>query len=117
MKRTARPAAPIGERGGEDMPTDHSLRIQSLERADAILAAIAHSPDGCARLIDIAAGTGLHKNTVFSLLQTLVALGYCERSKERAYRIGRRTFELARVAERNIDLVTLVRPVMLRLVW
>ena len=51
------------------------------------------------------------------LVKRWLATNSSERSKERAYRIGRRTFELARVAERNIDLVTLVRPVMLRLVW
>lgn len=92
-------------------------RIQSLERADAILSAIACAPDGQARLVDIAAATRLHKNTVFSLLKTLVALGYCEHNRERSYRIGRRTFELARIAERNLDLVAAARPLMLRLVW
>ena len=61
---------------------------------------------------------GLHKNTVFSLLKTLVALGYCDHARDtQTYRIGRRTFELARNAERNLDIVTLVRPLMLRLVW
>jgi IclR family acetate operon transcriptional repressor len=67
--------------------------------------------------VGIAAETGLHKNTAFSLLKTLVALGYCEQTRDQGYRIGRRTFELARVAERNLDLVTAVRPLMLRLVW
>jgi DNA-binding IclR family transcriptional regulator len=92
-------------------------RIQSLERADAILSAIARAQHGRARLVEIAAETGLHKNTVFSLLKTLVALGYCEHIRDQGYRIGRRTFELARLAERNLDLVTAVRPLMLRLVW
>lgn len=92
-------------------------RIQSLDRADAILSAIARAPEGRARLVDIATETGLHKNTVFSLLKTLVALGYCDHDRDRDYRVGRRTFELARVAERNLDIVTTVRPLMLRLVW
>jgi IclR family acetate operon transcriptional repressor len=46
-----------------------------------------------------------------------VALGYCEHSRDHGYRIGRRTFQLAHLAERNLDLVTAVRPLMLRLVW
>ena len=93
-------------------------RIQSLARMDAILDAIAHAQEGGIRLTDIAAHCGLHKNTVFSLLKTLVALGYCDHAREtQTYRIGRRTFELARNAERNLDIVTLVRPLMLRLVW
>ena len=95
-----------------------SGRIQSLERMDAILDIIAHAPDAGVRLTDIAARCGLHKNTVFSLLKTLVALGYCDHARDtQTYRIGRRTFELARNAERNLDIVTLVRPLMLRLVW
>lgn len=93
-------------------------RIQSLERMDAILGAISRAPDGSSRLVEIAAETGLHKNTAFSLLKTLVALGYCDHSREtQDYRIGRRAFELARIAERNLDIVTVVRPLMLRLVW
>ena len=95
-----------------------SGRIQSLERMDAILDVIAHATEGGVRLTDIAAQCGLHKNTAFSLLKTLVALGYCDHARDtRTYRIGRRTFEFARNAERNLDIVTLVRPLMLRLVW
>jgi DNA-binding IclR family transcriptional regulator len=93
-------------------------RIQSLERMDAILDAIAMAPDGAARLVEIAAQTGLHKNTVFSLLKTLVSLGYCDQSRAtQDYRLGRRAFELARIAERNLDIVTAFRPLMLRMVW
>jgi IclR family acetate operon transcriptional repressor len=93
-------------------------RIQSLERMDAILDVIAHASEGGMRLTDIAARTGLHKNTAFSLLKTMVALGYCQHLRDsQTYRIGRRTFELARNAERNLDIVAVVRPLMLRLVW
>lgn len=95
-----------------------SGRIQSIERMDAILDVVARAPSGAARLTEVAAATGLHKNTAFTLLKTLVALGYCAQSREsHEYRIGRRTFEFARLAERNLDVVTLVRPLMLRLVW
>ena len=98
--------------------TRPSSRIQSLERMDAILSVIAHADDAGIRLTDIALQCQLHKNTVFSLLKTLVALGYCDHAREtQTYRIGRRTFELARNAERNLEIVTLVRPLMLRLVW
>jgi IclR family acetate operon transcriptional repressor len=93
-----------------------SGHIQSLERMDAILGAIASAPEGTARLTEVAGHTGLHKNTVFSLLRTLVALGYCEQSRQTgAYRIGQRTFEMARMAERNFDIVRVVRPLMRRL--
>jgi IclR family acetate operon transcriptional repressor len=85
---------------------------------DAILGAIAAAPGGTARLSEIATGTGLHKNTAFSLLKTLVALGYCEHARDsQAYRIGRRAFEIARIAESGFDIVTAVRPLMLRLAF
>jgi IclR family transcriptional regulator, KDG regulon repressor len=104
------------------MPMDRSSRplprIQSLARMDAILESIARAPETGARLTDIAAATKLHKNTAFSLLKTLVSLGYCDHLRDsQTYRIGRRTFELARNAERNLDIVSMVRPLMLRLVW
>lgn len=93
-------------------------RIQSLERMDAILDAIASAADGAARLKDIAIATGLHKNTAHSLLRTLAALGYVDHGQEsQRYRIGPRSFELARRAERNLDVVGAVRPLMMRLVW
>jgi DNA-binding IclR family transcriptional regulator len=104
------------------MPMDRSSRplprIQSLARMDAILESIARAPETGARLTDIAAATKLHKNTAFSLLKTLVSLGYCDHLRDsQTYRIGRRTFELARNAERNLDIVSMARPLMLRLVW
>jgi IclR family acetate operon transcriptional repressor len=91
--------------------------IQSLQRMDSLLRAIAVAPAAGARLSELAAATGLHKNTVFSLLKTMVALGYCTQCRHgRGYRLGPRSFELARLAEREMDVIGLARPLMLRLV-
>lgn len=94
------------------------VRIQSLERMDSILRVVANANESGIRLTEIATLCALHKNTVFSLLKTMVVLGYCEYDENtQKYRVGRRTFELAGKAERNLDIVTLMRPLMLRLVW
>jgi DNA-binding IclR family transcriptional regulator len=74
-------------------------------------------PEGRGRLAAIAEATGLHKNTAFSILKTLMALGYVERrGPSRDYVLGSRAFELATIAESAIDILELTRPLMLRLV-
>lgn len=92
--------------------------IQSIERMDRLLAEISRAGSDGLRLSEVAARAELHKNTAFSILKTMKALGYCDQdSTTHTYRVGRRTFEIARFAERNLDVVTRVRPLMLRLVW
>lgn len=91
-------------------------RIQSLGRADAIIETIATAPGGLAKLAHISAKTGLHKNTVFTLVETLEALGLVKQHPtSRHYRLGPRLFELARKAEAGVDLIGLARPAMIRL--
>lgn len=91
-------------------------RIQTLARADAILAAIAGSHGRETGLTAIAAATGLHKNTAFTLLKTLEQLGYVvQNSETHGYRIGARLFEFARLAEAGLDVAQLARPTMMKL--
>jgi DNA-binding IclR family transcriptional regulator len=91
-------------------------KIQSLARADAILGVVARAPLGRTRLTDIAAKLSLHKNTVFSLLETLVALGYLRQLPSREYVLDHRLMELARANEADLEVVQLARPLMLRMV-
>lgn len=92
-------------------------KIQSLARADAILAVITRSPGGQARLGEIADALKLHKNTAFSLLETLSALGYVRQlSNSRQYVLGHRLVELARASEAHLDIIHIARPLMLRTV-
>lgn len=94
-----------------------SPRIQSLARADAIMATIAKSPTARARLVDIADELRLHKSTVFSLLETLRTLGYVKQlPKSRDYALAHRLVELARASEANLDVFQVTRPLMLRTV-
>lgn len=91
-------------------------RIQSLARADAILQAIADAPEGAARLSEICRATGLHKNTAFTLLDTLAALGLVEQEREtRRYRLGLRILQLGRLVQNRLDIATLSRPALIRL--
>lgn len=92
-------------------------KIQSLVRADAILSALSRASSSRARLSDIARDVGIHKNTAFSLLESLCALGYAKRwPNSHEYGLGHRLFELARLSETHMDAVQMTRPVMLRIV-
>jgi IclR family acetate operon transcriptional repressor len=92
------------------------VRIQSLARADAILEALAGAPRGGRRLRDVAALTRLAPSTVATLLQSLVALGQVEKlAVSGYYRLGPRLLKLGRIVERQVDLLALGRPGIIRL--
>lgn len=58
-----------------------TVRIQSLARASVILEAI--SRNGTASLAVICKATGFNKTTAFYLLESLVDLGFVERTERR----------------------------------
>jgi DNA-binding IclR family transcriptional regulator len=66
--------------------TERGTTIQSVDRAVAVLKALAGKPHGCS-VIDIAAETRLDRTTVHRLVRTLVASGLVE-SRGPTYRIG-----------------------------
>ncbi|MFT4181074.1 MAG: IclR family transcriptional regulator [Rhizobium sp.] len=72
---------------------DENRRIQSVERAMALLEAIA-AAGGEARLVDLSAQLGLSKSTLYGLLNTLAAMGYVSRHGTR-YALGLRLREIA----------------------
>jgi DNA-binding IclR family transcriptional regulator len=92
------------------------IRIQSLQRADAILEVLAAAPREGLRLRDIAAALKLAPTTVVTLLQSLVALRYAEQlAAGGGYRLGRRLVQLGRQVEARLDIVDLARPALIRL--
>ncbi len=99
------PPAMARERGG----------IQSLERAAAILDAVARNPDGIG-LAELSAAVGLHTSTAFHLIKTLVGLGYLSQvAGTKRYRIGSRLFTLAAGALEESALLSLATPILERL--
>ena len=92
------------------------VRIQSLARADAILEVLATGPRAGRRLRDIAASLRLAPSTVATLLKSLVALEQVEKVASNGhYRLGRRLLRLGRIVEKQIDLLELGRPGIIRL--
>jgi DNA-binding IclR family transcriptional regulator len=92
------------------------VRIQSLARADAILEVLATGPRTGRRLRDVAAALRLAPSTVATLLESLVALGLVEKvAASGHYRLGRRLLKLGRVVEKQVDLLELGRPGIIRL--
>ena len=95
----------MSERGG----------IQSLERAFAILEEVARNREGIS-LHELTKRVGLHNSTTFHLVKTLLSLGYVEQIHEpKRYRIGRQLFTLAAAALNDIELVSLVTPILEKL--
>jgi DNA-binding IclR family transcriptional regulator len=89
--------------------------IQSLERASAILDAVARRPEGI-NLAAICTEVGLHTSTAFHLIKTLVKLGFLSQSADnKQYRIGRHLFMLAAGALDENALVTAATPALERL--
>lgn len=104
-RRADGPSGSGGERGG----------IQSLERAAAILEAVAASPEGLG-LADLSGRVGLHNSTAFHLIKTLVNLGFLARSADdKRYHVGSRLFTLAAGALDDNLLLSLATPILERL--
>ena len=89
--------------------------IQSLERAAAILDAVARNPRGSS-LAALSTEVGLHNSTAFHLTRTLVGLGFISQDPDtRRYRIGSRLFALAAGALEDNTLLAIATPVLERL--
>lgn len=92
------------------------IRIQSLQRADAILEALAAGPRDGLRLRDIALAVGLAPTTTITLLQSLVGLRLAEQmAGSGRYRLGARLLQLGRKVEARLDIIELARPSLIRL--
>jgi DNA-binding IclR family transcriptional regulator len=97
------------------VPEPAGRTVQSLERAFAILEAIAGA-DQPLSLADLSRATGLHTSTAFHLLKTLIVLGYVRQDEGKRYRIGTRLFMQAAGASSEVELVNLAAPHLQRLV-
>lgn len=89
-------------------------RIQVIDRAAALLEAIARYPDPVSLKV-LSADTGLHTSTAHRILASLIANGFVERSAAGHYRLGTRLLRLGARLHGNIDLRVVALPVMERL--
>ena len=88
-------------------------RVQSIERAFAVLAALADGPIG---VTEVAERTDLAKSTAARLLTSLAREGAVEQVPgQTRYRLGGRIVTLAAGIVPNRDLVTLARPTLVEL--
>lgn len=93
---------------------DENRRIQSVERAMAILEKIAAS-GGAARLADLSAQLELKKSTLHGLLNTLAALGYVTRQGTH-YALGLRLRDIAQpLADADEQLRETFAPALLKM--
>ncbi len=89
--------------------------VQSLERAFALLEAIAGAPEGIG-LAQLSKAVGLHSSTAFHLVKTMVQLGYVRQEREtKRYRLGRPLFVLAARAREEVELINVATPLLEKL--
>jgi len=88
----------------EPLPTEKSsLKLQTVERAFAVLEFLAAHPEG-PTVRDVASGLGLNLTTTYHLFNTLHHLGYVDRDAELRLRIGSRVSALNQAYQRSISL-------------
>jgi DNA-binding IclR family transcriptional regulator len=88
-------------------------RVQSIERAFAVLGALADGPVGVS---EVAARVELPKSTVARLLASLTTEGVVERvTGDRRYRLGGRLLSLAASIQPTRSLIGLARPLLVEL--
>ncbi len=91
------------------IPETREPRIQSLGRADAILSRVMANgtPMGLGSLSD---AMQLNKTTVFNLAESLVVLGFLERTTQpKGYRLGLRCLELGRHVSKTLPILEVSR--------
>jgi IclR family acetate operon transcriptional repressor len=115
MSQTRKPRTRTAGRSGEAADLAASAtrgRIQSIERAVAILEVVASDPGGIT-LAEISAQLGLHNSTVFHLIKTLATLGIVEQFPgTKQYRVGSRLFMLAAGALNENAMLTQATPIL-----
>jgi IclR family acetate operon transcriptional repressor len=85
-------------------------RIQSLGRADAILSAVMHR-EGPITLAALSEAVALNKTTVFNLAESLLQLGFLERTTQpKGYRLGLRCLELGRHVAKTLPILEISQP-------
>lgn len=91
------------------MKTNHGKRIQSIERAHAVLSLFINEKKSLG-ISDFSKLLALPKTTVQGIVQTLCHLGYLEKDHETGkYRLGPYVFQLGMKYATNLDLVSIAR--------
>ena len=88
-----------------------AARIQVIDRAAALLDAIARYP-GAVSLKVLGAETGLHASTAHRILASLIDNGFVERDPAGHYRLGLRLLQLGVRLHGDVDLRAIASPVM-----
>jgi DNA-binding IclR family transcriptional regulator len=94
---------------------DDPARNQSIERATAILRAVAAGSPNGSRPSDIAAATGLSRSTTHRLLAAMVATGLIEQEATGLFHLGWDLFAFGTKAASRRGLVDLIQPILDRL--
>ena len=109
-RRSTEPAATGKETTGGMLKKSETAGTQAIDRALALLFCFTHEqPER--RIMDISSELGLHKSTVYRLLQALAAKGLVRQNAVTgAYRLGASVLDLAARFVGSLDLRNAARP-------
>ncbi|NEX20962.1 IclR family transcriptional regulator [Thiorhodococcus mannitoliphagus] len=91
--------------------TTTAARIQVIDRAAALLDAVARYPDPVSLKV-LAAEAGLHTSTAHRILASLIQNQFVERDAAGHYRLGLRLLQLGVRLHGNVDVRAIARPIM-----
>lgn len=87
----------------------------AVEKAFAVLELISHHPNGL-RMTDVVEQLSLPKTSTFVLLRSLEKMGYLMADPDNCYRLTLRLFEIGMRAMNQVDIISVARPYLDRLV-
>ncbi|MCH3964923.1 MAG: IclR family transcriptional regulator [Clostridium sp.] len=96
--------------------SENSSLVQSVNKALEILNALAECPKGC-RIAELSKRLGLNKSTIYRILATLRYRNYVIKNEENdKYMLGTQILYLSQSLKSGMDLVTISRPYINKLV-
>lgn len=99
----------------DDVMHENTVGVAAVDRALAIVAAVAAAPLPCS-LAQLAEATGFYKSTILRLLGSLEKAGYVIRLRQGTYALGATAFRLGIAYERSNPLGQVIPPLLDELV-
>jgi DNA-binding IclR family transcriptional regulator len=100
------------------METRPELKTKGVEAVDKALKILSLFEFGRPKLSlgEISAATGLAKSSILRLMISLQNSGYVNQTSDKRYTVGAETFRIGSIYQQNLNLETIVRPVLSEMV-
>ena len=102
------------ETGVSQIKSVSSYTVASIDRALEVLIILGQS-SGDVGVTELSKILGVHKSTIHSILQTLLARGFVEQTDSGRYSLGIKLMQLGNICAERLDIKKAARPVMTEL--